>query len=173
MTWPTLAAGAIVLLTSLLGVLLTLLTLPGVWLLLAVAVGIQVLWQPELFSWWTIGAGFVLAALGEVAEAVATGVGAAKGGASRTGVVGAIVGTLVGAVLGTFIPLPIIGTLIGAALGAAVGATLAERVIKNRGWTESSKAGAGAAAGRIVALGIKGGVTASVGVLLTIAAFVA
>lgn len=171
MHWEPLAAGSLLALTGVLGVLLTLLTLPGVWILLAVAVLVEVLWLPGLMSWWTLGVCFALAAAGEVGEAVATGVGAAKGGASRTGVVGAIVGTLVGAVLGTFIPIPIVGTLIGAALGAAGGATLAERVLKNRGWRESGKAGAGAAAGRLVALAIKGGVTATVAVVLTVAAF--
>lgn len=158
-------------LTGVAGVLLTLLTLPGVWVLLAVALGVQLLWLPEIFSWWTFGACVVIAALGEVGETVATGVGAARGGASRAGVVGAIVGTLFGALFGTFIPVPIVGTLVGAALGAAAGATTAELAIKNRGWRESTKAGAGAAAGRLVALAIKGVVTFVVAVTLTIAAF--
>jgi uncharacterized protein YqgC (DUF456 family) len=171
-TWSVAIAGMLFVLAMPVGVVLTLVTLPGVWVLMALAVGVQVLWMPELFSWWTLAACFVLAAAGEVAEAVATGVGAAKGGASKWGIAGAIVGTLVGAVLGTFIPLPIIGTLIGAALGAAAGAVLAEKVIKNRGWMDSTKAGAGAAAGRLVALVVKGCVTAAVGVTLAVAAFV-
>ena len=70
------------------------------------------LWQPGMFSWWTIGVCTGLALLGEIIEFAAGAVGASRAGGSKTGAAGAIVGTLIGAVIGTFIPPPVIGTIL-------------------------------------------------------------
>jgi hypothetical protein len=48
---------------------------------------------------------------------------------------------------------------------------VAERGIGGRTWTHSMQIGTGAAAGRLVASIVKGGVTGAVGAALTIAAF--
>lgn len=162
--------GVVLLIASVLGVAMTLLTLPGAWVIVATAAGLAV-WQPGVISWWTIGLCAVLAGAGEVAEVAATGAGAARGGASRAGMFGAIVGTLVGAVVGILIPPPIVGSLIAAAAGAALGAAGMERVWHRRAWGESAKAGAGAAAGRLAAVVIKAIVAGGVGLVLTVAAF--
>lgn len=165
-------ASSIVLLACVLAVPLTLLTLPGAWLALAAAAGCEV-WQPGLFSWWTIGICAGLALLGEGIEIAAGAVGASKAGGSKTGAVGAVVGTLVGAVLGTFVvPVPVIGTILGAAIGAGLGAMLAERVIKKKDAATSAKIAAGAAAGRLVAVVVKGTITLAIALTLGIAAFV-
>ncbi len=163
-------AAVIVMLVSVLGVAATLVTLPGVWVILATAVLCE-LWYPGMFSWWTLGVCAGLAVAGEIIELVASAVGASRAGGSRTGAAGAVVGTLIGAVAGTFVPVPILGTIAGAALGAGAGALVAERFIKKRGLEHSARIAAGAAAGRLVAVVVKTAICALVGVVVTAAAF--
>lgn len=167
---PYLAA-AIVTLAALIGIGLSIVTLPGAWLALAVATACQ-FWQPGLFSWWTLGACLALAIIGEIAEIAAGALGAAKAGGSKTGAVGAVLGTLVGAVVGTFVPPPIIGTILGAAIGAGLGALLAERVLKKNDLHASAKVAAGAAVGRLVAVVVKTSLCAAIAAILITAAFV-
>lgn len=147
-TWQVITAASCVSLACLVGLGLTVITLPGTWLMLLVAVGAKA-WQPGMFSWWTIGIAAGLALLGELIEFLASAAGASKGGASKKGALGAVVGALIGAVVGApFFPLGSIG---GAAIGAGVGAVLVERGISKKTWTQSAQAGAGAAAGRLLA----------------------
>ena len=47
-------AATIVALASLFGVALTLLSFPGIWLMVLTALLCK-WWQPELMSWWTVG----------------------------------------------------------------------------------------------------------------------
>lgn len=170
MTWMEILAACIVLLLGVIGVALTLLTLPGAWLTIAVAVGCNV-WQPGLISWWTIGAAVALAAIGEALEFFASAAGARKFGGSRPSAVAAVVGSIVGAIVGTPF-LPPIGTVGGAVLGAGVGALIAERGLSNKGWRESAQVGTGAAAGRLAATIIKTCIAGAVAVTLVVAAFV-
>ena len=60
---------------ALAGIVLTLLTLPGTWLMLLVALLCQ-LWRPEQFSWWTLGLALLLAVIAEIIEFFASAVGA-------------------------------------------------------------------------------------------------
>ncbi len=163
-------AAIIITIAALLGVGLTLLTLPGIWFAVLVAVGVA-LWQPELISWPTLIVVIALAVIGEVVEFVWSAVGAAKQGASRAGGIGALVGGFVGAILATFlIPIPILGTLIGAVLGAAIGAIVIERGYTQRTWRDSFRIGQGAAVGRLWAVVVKTLVAAiAAGVLITAA----
>ncbi len=172
MQWDAVFAATAVVLGVGAGLLLAAVTLPGVWLMLLVAVGVK-LWQPEMLSWWTIGVGLGLALLGEVIEAVASAVGARKFGASAWGAGGSIVGAIVGAVLGTFVPVPVVGTLVGAVVGAGLGALAAERLIKKRSIQEAGKAAAGAAIGRVVATAIKVAIAAAVGLMLVVGVLLA
>src|SRR5262245_39371540 len=100
MTWQQWTALAIVVLTSWAGVVLTVITLPGVWLAIAAALGVK-LWQPEMISWWTIGVAVGLGLLAELVEFGASAAGAAKGGATRAGGIGAVIGSFVGALAGS------------------------------------------------------------------------
>lgn len=146
--WPTVAA-VILVVTALVGLVLTALTLPGPWITLAVALVLW-WWQPQLFEWWTLLLAALIAGVGELVEFAASMVGAAKAGATRKGALGAAVGTLIGAIAGMPFGL-FIGAIVGGVLGAAIGATLAERGWADRSWREAGKAGAGAAIGRLVA----------------------
>ncbi|VAX40148.1 hypothetical protein MNBD_PLANCTO03-559, partial [hydrothermal vent metagenome] len=134
----TYVAATIVALFSLLGVLATLLSFPGIWLMVLVALLCQ-WWQPELFSWWTLAAAMVLAGAAEIVEMFASAAGAAKAKGSKTAMGASLVGAVVGAILGTiFLPfLPIIGTIIGGIAGAGLAAGAAERGIKRKEWGDS------------------------------------
>jgi uncharacterized protein YqgC (DUF456 family) len=119
------------------GVILTLFTLPGVWLTLIAALVCQWLWgMPWMFSWWTLGVLAGLAFLGEILETVSSAVGASRSGGGRSGAIGSIVGAIVGAIVGSMI-VPLIGTIVGAVAGAGIGAVALERGISGRTWEQS------------------------------------
>jgi uncharacterized protein len=114
---------------------LTLLGLPGNWLMIAATAVYACLvpaHSPAAIGWKTVMALIVLAALGEVVELLAGAVGTARVGGSRRGAVLALIGSIVGGILGIFIglPVPIVGSILAvvlfAALGAMVGAILGE-----------------------------------------------
>lgn len=164
-------AASIVTLGALLGVALTLITMPGIWFMIGVAL-VCFWWQPGMFSWWTIGAAITLAVSAELAELVASAAGSGKAGGTRHGAWGSILGSILGLVAGTLlIPIPILGSLLGAVLGAFVGAALAERGVAQRSWGESVKSGQGAAVGRLLSSVIKSAFAILVALLLVVDAF--
>ena len=167
------AAASIVALCSLLGVGLTLLTFPGIWFMVLVALLCQ-WWQPALFNWWTLAAALVLAGVAELVELFASAAGAAKAKGSKSSMLASVGGAIVGAILGTiFLPfLPIIGTIIGAIAGAGLAAGLAERSIAHKDWNDSWKVARGAATGRALSMVAKTGIAIAVALLLTFAAFI-
>ena len=142
----------IIIITGIVGLLLSPFGLPGLWLILLGIVGYGYLTDFQTMSAWFLGFMVALAILGEVFEAW-IGFGYAKkyGGSSRAGW-GALVGGLVGALVG--VPIPIIGSVIGGFVGAFVGAALFEytRVKKLEG---SARAGWGAVLGRAFAAAMK------------------
>jgi len=170
--------GALIAATVLLG-------LPGTWLLLTLAVIVELAdgyllgGAPSTFGaygWWIIGGGFGMAILGELLDLAAGALGAKKGGASRRGVVGAFVGGLGGALVGTFfLPIPLIGTLIGALLGTFAGALLGEMNDPENKKTadEAFKPAAAATLGRVLGTVGKAGIAGVVWLVLTAAAFLA
>ncbi len=162
-------AAIIVILTSLVGIVLTLLTLPGTWFMLVAAMLVW-WWRPDMYEPWTIGVAGVLALLGEALEFVSSAAGSAKAGGSRRGAVGSIAGAIAGAILGTPF-LPPIGTIAGGVLGAGAGAVLAERLWAKRTWAEAARSGQGAAVGRLAATILKTGVAVGIGVVLVVGAY--
>ena len=129
---------------------LTLLGMPGNWLMIAAAVGYVLLVpgdSPAAIGWATVVVLSVLALLGELLEFLAGALGAAKAGGSRRSAVLALAGSLAGAVVGLFVglPIPLVGPLLGALLLAAghSGAVLGERW-KGRQLDKSLKVGEGA-----------------------------
>jgi len=168
--WGHWTAVSLLLLGSLAGIVLTVVTLPGTWLSVAIAAGVA-WWRPELLSWYTVGSVLALAAVGEIIEFGASAAGAAKGGASKRGAAGALVGSLVGALVGApfFFPL---GSIVGGVVGAWGGAVLAERGMANRTWRQATRAGTGAAAGRLLATVLKSAVAGIIALVLGFAAFI-
>lgn len=153
MTVWTFLAASIMALSSVVGVTATLLSLPGIWLIVATAGAID-LWRPETFSTTTLVIAVSVALMAELVEFVAAGAGAKKAGGARRSVLGAIVGALVGAVVGTPI-MPIVGTIVGGAIGAGVGAAALERTARGRNWIDVWRVGRGAATGRLIATIVK------------------
>lgn len=117
------------------------LQLPGAWIMIALALVIELidgLWLPEtrtstfgvwvVSEWWIIVTCLLLAGLGEVLEFFAGVLGAKKGGASKRGMWGSLIGGIAGAIIFTFVlvVIPVIGSLIGAVIGTFVGAVIGE-----------------------------------------------
>jgi len=174
MGWLDYVAASIVLVCSLVGVGLTLVSLPGLWFSIGVAI-VVVIWRGrDLISVEVLIVAVLLGLLAELIELVASAVGAKKTGGTRPGAWGALIGAILGAIMGTvFLAfLPVLGTIIGGVVGAGTLAMIAEIGISRRTWKDSAKVGAGAAVGRVVALVVKGGLAAVIGILLSIAAFV-
>lgn len=163
-------AATIVVLISLVGIVLTMVTLPGAWLILATGV-ICNLWQDGMFSWWTLGVGCGIAIIAEIAEVAASAVGAKSTGGSRSAAIGSVIGAIIGAIVGTPI-LPLVGTVAGAVLGAAAGALIAELGVANKSWKASAKVAGGAAAGRLVATVLKTAASVAIAAMLITGIFV-
>lgn len=118
--------------------LLTLLGMPGNWLMLA-ATAIYAFFMPPdsaaAIGWPVVIALAALAGLGELLELLTVTAGAAKAGGSKIGALTALAGSIAGGVLGVFVglPIPMIGSLIGvllfASLGAMAGAVFGEWMI--------------------------------------------
>jgi hypothetical protein len=145
--------------------------LPGTWLMVLLAAGVE-WWQPGefLFSWTVLAAAVALALVGELLEFVLGAAGSRQAGGSRRAAGLAIVGGVVGAILGTAIPVPILGTLVGASLGAFAGSLLGD-LWAGRPLFHSVAAGRGAAVGRFWGTVAKMAVGGAIVLLLGVAAF--
>jgi uncharacterized protein YqgC (DUF456 family) len=135
------------------GWVLTLLNLPGNWLMV-VAAAIYAWLMPDGsrwdLSWELVGVLVVAAILGEIAETASAAMGVKKLGGSRRGALLAIVGSLVGAFVGTaLIPVLVVGTIVGACAGALGGAMLGE-FWKGHGFDHSLRVGQAAFWGRLI-----------------------
>jgi uncharacterized protein YqgC (DUF456 family) len=139
------------------GWLLSLVTLPGNWLIVGFAALFAWLVPVEGgrgLSWKCVIALVVLAVIGEVIEFAAGAAGAAKQGASKRSVALSMIGAIAGSILGLMAgsPVPVIGSfvmaLVGGALGAFGGAYLGE-AWKGRPEEHRVAAGRGAFTGRI------------------------
>lgn len=154
------------------GVALTMLTLPGTWFMLVVALLTEWL-RDGTFSKWSLLAAAVLALAAEAVEFFASGAGAAGSGGSKRAAILSVFGGIAGGILGTFlIPFPVLGTILGAIIGAGLAAFIAERTVIDRTWKDAARVGRGAAIGRASALVIKTGFAVVIAIQLTIAAAV-
>ncbi len=162
------------------GWLMTVLGMPGNWLMVLVVVG-YVFVVPEestLAVGWPVAIAVgLLAAVGELLEFLAGAMGVAKAGGSKRGAVLAMVGSIVGGIAGLFIgiPIPIVGSLIAALLfagmGALAGAMLGEAWY-GRDLDESWQVGKAAFWGRLLGTLAKSIVGAVMVVVVVVALFV-
>ncbi len=155
--------------------------LPGTWMMLGLAVVLELtdhtlLGQAEVvtFGWWLLGGMAVLALVGEGIEVLVGALGAKQGGGGGTAMVGSFVGGLLGGLLLTFtLPIPVVGTLTGVLVGTFLGA-LAGELHQTRGTVkEAVKPAIGATLGRVLGTVGKVGVGLAAWGTLTVAAFVA
>lgn len=152
----TIVFGILLVIVNLFWLLLTVIGLPGTWLMAATTLG-YAWWQwdaaldpsQQVFSRLSLFVIVGLAVVGEVWEFSAGMAGAKKAGASARGTIGALVGSLVGGVAATFmITIPLVGSLLGACGGAAGGAFLGE-VLAGRDDDAAVRSGVGAGVGRL------------------------
>ncbi|MBN00983.1 MAG: hypothetical protein CMJ77_17850 [Planctomycetaceae bacterium] len=159
---------------------LTLLTLPGNWMIVVFTAVFAWFFPIEVgpgISWVTVAILAGLAVLGEIFEAVTGAAGAAKQGGSRRSmflaVIGAVLGSLGGAIIG--VPVPIIGSAVaaifGGAIGAFAGAILGEQW-KGRSWEKRMEVGRAAFFGRIFGTVGKLAIGAIMVVIATVDSFV-
>ncbi|MFG0257070.1 MAG: DUF456 domain-containing protein [Phycisphaerales bacterium JB043] len=145
---------------------LTLLSFSGVWLTIAGALSVQLVW-PETYSWWTIAAVIAVCAMGELFEIFGSAAGARRSGGTRTAAIGSVIGGIGGAIAGTvFIPIPVVGTILGAIVGAGAMAMLGQRASSPDSWADSARVGRAAAKARFLALLVKGLICLASGVVL-------
>ncbi len=139
----------------LIGLLITPLGLPGIWLIVGAAAAYGMLTGTDAIGTQTIVGVLILAVIAEVIEfTLAARFTKSYGGSRRAGW-GAIVGGIIGAIVG--VPVPVIGSVIGAFVGSFAGALVAE-------WSRGTAPGAatrvatGALLGRAAATAAKIGI---------------
>jgi hypothetical protein len=138
------------------GLALTLMTLPGLWVMVGSAAGYAWLTHGYFIGWKTLAVLLVWAAIAEVVELLSSGAGAKKAGGGRAGLWGALIGGIVGGIWLSFIPIPILSTLVGVCLGTFLGAMIGE-LAAGRHVGHSAWIGVGAARGRLVGTFVKFG----------------
>ena len=153
----------LLLIATAMGWVMTLLGLPGNWLMVASAA--LYAWLGPVGSvasleWMAVILMAVLAAAGEAAEFAASVVGARRAGGSRRAALLALVGSMIGAVAGAIVgvPVPILGQAIAAVLGGAVGALIGAALGEHsQGETagQSWRVGHAAFWGRVLGTGAK------------------
>ncbi len=162
--------------------------LPGTWMMIALAVVLELVdsrWlvgtDTSTFGWGLLAVCIVLAVIGEGLELVSGMLGTKAGGGTRRGMWGSIAGGLVGATAGTFV-VPIVGTLGGALLGTFLGALWGEmssaKALDVDGSEDSRRRAkvalrpaVAATVSRALGTVAKMGIGASVWVVLAVAAF--
>ncbi len=153
----------LLLLAAAIGWLLTVMGLPGNWLMVSAA-GFYAWLGPATgtarLEWGMVVALALIAAVGELAELAAGVWGTRRAGGSRRAAVLALFGSLAGAVVGAMmgLPIPLIGppvaALFGGAIGALVGAALGEHS-RGEAAGQSLRVGHAAFWGRLLGTGIK------------------
>ena len=156
MHWMAYALAVLFALAGLGCLALVLIGLPGAWILIGLAVLLELangrlLRAPASvsFGWGAIAGCAGLAFAGEIVETVAGAAGVRMGGGSRRGMVGAFAGGIAGAIALTPL-LPIVGTLAGALVGSFAGAWIGEATgPEARGREHNLRAAFGAAVGKL------------------------
>ena len=146
-------AYGILLLLCLGGIFLTLIGLPGLWVIVLAALVYAWYTGFQYIALWTLVALIAIATIAELIEFVAGSRGAKKAGGSSRAAWGALIGGLLGAFLLT-IPIPIIGTTIGLCIGVFAGALIGEMTVRDDA-AHSIRVGLAATKARIYAIIIK------------------
>lgn len=138
--------------------LLNLVSLPGNWFIVALALTWVLVGPSDYrFSWIVVVVIAILGLIGEAIEFGASVMGTKKLGGSTRGatlsVVGSVIGGVMGAIFGIPFPIPLVGSLIGSVLlagvGAWIGASLGEKWV-GKPLNESVKIGSAAFVGRML-----------------------
>ncbi|MEM6562088.1 MAG: DUF456 domain-containing protein [Planctomycetota bacterium] len=169
--WLDITYYILLLLTGALCVLVTVVGIPGLWVLALTAVLYGWIGGWTYLAWQGLLTVLLLTVLSEVIEFVAGAAGSKQAGGSWRSMLGAIGGGLVGGLAATFlIPIPLVGSIIGAILGAAIGAVALELFVE-RDWRQLTDVGVGAAKGRAIGILAKTGCGVIMWVFLAFAAW--
>ncbi|HRX84346.1 MAG TPA: DUF456 domain-containing protein [Phycisphaerae bacterium] len=133
-------------LVGLAGVFLTVLQLPGTWLIVIAAGAYTWIQGPAELPWVIVLVLAGIAAIAELVEFASSAVLAKRGGASRRAAWYGLAGGMLGALL-LSVPIPIIGTVVGAVIGCFGAAFIAE-MQEGRTLRAGARSGAYSAAGR-------------------------
>jgi hypothetical protein len=147
---------------------LILVSLPGGWIALGLAVVFDAITGFTAVGWITLAIFAGLLVVGEVVESLLGLVYVAKKGATRWGMVGGFVGGLFGAIAGSG-AVPVAGTLIGGLLGAFGGAVGGE-YLRDQQLEPSLRIGVHATVGKLLATTVKFGLSVAGTVLVVRAA---
>lgn len=128
------------------GLVISVFGLPGLWLMVAAAVGYTLAAGDAVLGWQVVAVLAGLALASEIAEFLAGAVGSSAAGGSWRGIVGAAVGGIIGAIVG--MPVPVIGPVLAAILGAAIGAGILELTSGKTSVEQAGQIAVGAAKGR-------------------------
>ncbi len=128
---------------TLLGLVLTVLNFPGVWLIYIATLILAIVEGFEIISPLLLIIIFFISLLSTFVDNIALALGAKKMGGSKWGMLGAILGGVAGLIVGSFL---------GLFLGPLIGATLFELLFAHKDMQQSFKAGIGSFLG--VFLGI-------------------
>lgn len=131
------------------GLAITVMTLPGLWLMLLSAGLYAAATHFRFIGLRTLVILLVMAALGEIIELGFQSGGAKKAGAGRRGMWGALIGGILGGIFLSMVPVPVISTLIGVLVGTFAGAMIGE-LSGGREVGHSAYVGFGAAGGRLL-----------------------
>jgi uncharacterized protein YqgC (DUF456 family) len=134
-----------------------LVSLPGGWVALGLAVLFDAFTGFSAIGWVPLVIFAGLLGLGEAVESLLGMVYVARKGATRWGVIGAFVGGLVGAVVGSGM-VPVLGTLLGGLLGAFAGAVGGE-YLRDQQLEPSLRIGLHATVGKLLATTVKFGLS--------------
>lgn len=145
-----------------------LVSLPGGWIALGLAVVFDAITGFSSIGWISLAIFAGLLIIGEVIESALGLVYVAKKGATRWGVVGGFVGGIAGAVLGSG-AVPVLGTLLGGLAGAFGGAVLGE-YLRDQQLEPSLRIGVHATVGKLLATTVKFGLSVAGTVLVIRAA---
>src|SRR4051812_19606376 len=135
------------------GIGITLMNLPGLWLM-AAAAGLYALITHGRYLWpWGMVVIIGLCLVGEALEFAGKAAGAGKAGGSKRAMLLATVGGVLGGLL-LSIPVPIIGTVAGVCIGAFAGAMIGQLTVASD-VGHSATVGLGAAKGTLIGILLK------------------
>lgn len=146
-----------------------LLSLPGGWIALGLAVLYDAFFGFDAVGWVRLSVFAGLLMVGEIVEAILGSVYVARKGATKWGVVGAFAGGVAGAILGSPV-FPVVGTLVGGFAGAFAGAVAGE-YLRDRRLEPSLRVGFHATVGRLLAAITKSTLAATGATISVVAAF--
>jgi uncharacterized protein YqgC (DUF456 family) len=135
---------------SIAGVILTVLTLPGIWLVYISVFILAWMGSFQVITPLILVILFILSLLSTLVDNIVIALGAKKLGGSNWGMLGAILGGIVGLM---------VGNIVGMFLGPIVGATLFELLFSHKDLKSSFKAGIGSFLGILFSIVLKLGFT--------------